>query len=96
MSFQVHLGKHDHLLREGSFRELVGVLMRNRNAAPELVVAALQQILIRQRLRQALSDQGKQEVERLFFFLRIHLFNTAYFDTLIEVALEALGKQLPL
>ncbi|KAL3097459.1 hypothetical protein niasHS_003907 [Heterodera schachtii] len=95
---KLSLGAYDRLLRQGSFRELVGKMMRNPLASPDLVVATFGQIRIRNRLGQALADHDKQELRGLFLFLRHNLFVASYFDILYDVATVAIdtyaGKAL--
>lgn len=87
---QLTLGKNDYLLREGSYRELVSKILLHGKMSAEYIVAVFQQFRIRQVLEQALSNQGKKELQQLFGFLSTHLFEAPFSDILYVVAIKAI------
>lgn len=52
---------------------------------PEMVVAAFQQLRIRQKLYTALSGHSEEEIVPLLNFLSDNLFKSTYFDILYDV-----------
>uniref|UniRef100_A0A915DFS7 U3 small nucleolar RNA-associated protein 15 C-terminal domain-containing protein n=1 Tax=Ditylenchus dipsaci TaxID=166011 RepID=A0A915DFS7_9BILA len=83
----MNLGALDHLLKLKRYRELVSTMMSTELPCKnsEMVVSVFQQLRIRQKLHLALSGHSEEELLPLIDFLRLNLFQSAYFDVLYEV-----------
>ncbi|KAI1720417.1 U3 small nucleolar RNA-associated protein 15 like protein [Ditylenchus destructor] len=84
---RMHLGALDNLLRLKRYREMISTIMAKNiiKTQPEMVVAAFQQLRIRQKLYTALSGHSEEEIVPLLNFLSDNLFKSTYFDILYDV-----------
>lgn len=81
------LGSLDYMLQNKRYREMVTNMVTKEllTQNPAIVVAAFQQIRIRQKLPQALNGHSTEELVPLLEFIRLNLFKATFFDTLCEV-----------
>uniref|UniRef100_A0AC35U0U5 U3 small nucleolar RNA-associated protein 15 homolog n=2 Tax=Rhabditophanes sp. KR3021 TaxID=114890 RepID=A0AC35U0U5_9BILA len=86
---KMNLGTIDNLVNSKKFNKVIEVLfMQSKNWVENaaLTVSALRQIYFNKELRRALTGRDERIMTNVFLFLKLNLFNTAYFSTLIKVA----------
>jgi U3 small nucleolar RNA-associated protein 15 len=85
---KIRLGRLDMLLRKGALRQMVDKMFvdKSRLEKPEIVVAAFEQIRLRNALPRVLAGRNPQSLIRIITFLKLHMFKNNYFHTLSEVS----------
>ncbi|TKR59776.1 hypothetical protein L596_029401 [Steinernema carpocapsae] len=82
------LGYMDTLMKAGKYNQLVDKMFVERHECyknPEMVVAALKQLITKGKLKKVLAGRDELSLEPILKFVRKHLYTPAYFDILYEV-----------
>uniref|UniRef100_A0A7E4VD96 U3 small nucleolar RNA-associated protein 15 homolog n=1 Tax=Panagrellus redivivus TaxID=6233 RepID=A0A7E4VD96_PANRE len=84
---KIKLGRLDALFQKGAYRQMVDkMFVQQGREEPEVVVAAFEQIRIRNALHRALAGRNDKALIRIITFLKFHMFKNNFFHTLSEVA----------
>lgn len=86
--YKMRLGRLDMYLKKEAYRSMLDFIFATKNclAKPETVVAAFEQIRLRQALPRVLANRSGASLVRIVSFLKHHMFKNQFFNTLYEVA----------
>uniref|UniRef100_A0A0K0G2B1 U3 small nucleolar RNA-associated protein 15 homolog n=1 Tax=Strongyloides venezuelensis TaxID=75913 RepID=A0A0K0G2B1_STRVS len=85
---KINLGPIEKLIVSKKFNKVIEVIFYRSSEwknNPSMVVAALRQIYFQKALRRCLTGRDEKIMGNIFKFIRLHLFNNAYFSTLMKV-----------
>lgn len=90
----MNIGVIDNLLRQRKYREFFSSTISKCATNNELVVAALQQLRVRQKLHVAMSGHSDYVLLKFLLFIKNNLFKGTFFHILYDVLQVFFSKYL--
>uniref|UniRef100_A0A0N4ZMK2 U3 small nucleolar RNA-associated protein 15 homolog n=1 Tax=Parastrongyloides trichosuri TaxID=131310 RepID=A0A0N4ZMK2_PARTI len=85
---KISLGPIERLINAKKFNKAIEVMFYRSTewiTNPSIIVAAFRQIYFQKALRRCLTGRDERIMQNIFHFIRLNLFNNAYFSTLMKV-----------